>query len=70
MKSKQTQDTHWRIMMKDGLEVRCTGKLAVTRKRTALIGHDCDGGRRFLVFGGQSKMIESIEAVEDRNGRQ
>jgi hypothetical protein len=41
MKSKHrnvgTQDTRWCIIMRDGAEVRCTGKLMVTRKKTALI---------------------------------
>jgi hypothetical protein len=60
-----TQDTRWCIMMKDGAAVRCTGRLMVTRKRTALVWHDCDDGRQFLVFGALARIIESIEAIEE-----
>jgi hypothetical protein len=34
------------------------------KKRTALIWHDRDDGRQFLVFGAVARLIESIEAIE------
>jgi hypothetical protein len=49
--------------------VRCTGRLMVTRKRTALVWHDCDDGRQFLVFGAVSRMTQSIEAIEKNDAR-
>jgi hypothetical protein len=68
---QQPRSLHrWQIETRDGYTFCAVGVLEVTPRRTALVWHDGDGGRSHLVFGAVSKLIKSIEAIEDQNGQQ
>ena len=68
---QQFRSSHrWQIETRDGYTHCAVGMLEVTPRKTALVWYDSDDGRSFLVFGMVSKLIKSIEAIEDQDGRQ
>jgi hypothetical protein len=65
-----SQLTPGQIETRDRYTFCAVGVLEVTPRRTALVWHDGEGGRSHLVFGAVSKLIKSIEAIEDQVGQQ